>query len=65
MPVAQLAEIAVEVFGEDRVTVEPKLSDAIVAAVQRAEENGELSGAGVIITGSVMTVADARKLLRR
>src|SRR5439155_757911 len=48
MPVAQLAEIAVEVFGEDRVTVEPKLSDAIVAAVQRAEENGELSGAGVI-----------------
>src|SRR5205085_9238616 len=37
MPVKQLAEIAVEVFGEDRVTVEPKLSDAIVAAVPRAE----------------------------
>ncbi len=63
----RLAELAVEVFGEDRVHVEPELPDAIAAAVNLAEEDlsGELSGVGVLITGSVITVADARKLFRR
>ncbi|WP_345629611.1 bifunctional folylpolyglutamate synthase/dihydrofolate synthase [Rugosimonospora acidiphila] len=67
MPPAQLAELAVEVFGEDRVHVEPELPDAIEAAVNLAEEDVDagISGVGVIITGSVITVADARKLLRR
>jgi dihydrofolate synthase/folylpolyglutamate synthase len=67
MPVERLAEAAVEVFGEDRVSVEPELPDAIVAAVGLAEEDVELGlgGVGVLVTGSVMTVADARKLFRR
>jgi dihydrofolate synthase / folylpolyglutamate synthase len=67
MPPQRLAEIAVEIFGEDRVTVEPELPDAIAAAVGLAEENIDagISGVGVLITGSVVTVADARKLLRR
>ncbi|MEN3304929.1 MAG: dihydrofolate synthase / folylpolyglutamate synthase [Micromonosporaceae bacterium] len=67
MPVQRLAVLAVEVFGEDRVHVEAELPDAIATAVSLAEEDSDagLAGAGVIITGSVMTVADARKLFRR
>jgi dihydrofolate synthase/folylpolyglutamate synthase len=67
MPPERLAELAVEVFGEERVRVEPELPDAIAAAVELAESDvdGELGGVGVLITGSVITVADARKLLRR
>jgi dihydrofolate synthase/folylpolyglutamate synthase len=66
-PVADLAAVAVEVFGEDRVRVEADLPDAIEAAVELAEADldAEIAGVGVLITGSVFTVADARKLLRR
>jgi dihydrofolate synthase/folylpolyglutamate synthase len=67
MPPARLAELAVEVFGEERVHVETELPDAIEAAVTLAEADIDagISGVGVLITGSVFTVADARKLLRR
>ena len=57
----QLGEIATEIFGEDRVTVEPSMPDAIDVAVTLAEEDG--IGGGVIVTGSVVTAADARLLL--
>jgi dihydrofolate synthase/folylpolyglutamate synthase len=67
MPVEELAQLATDIFGEDRVTVTHNMPDAIEEAVVIAEEDasGELSGVGVIITGSVVTVADARKLLKR
>ena len=64
MDVADLAEIAVEVFGEDRVHVEERLDAAIDLAVARAESE-EQYGAGVLITGSVVLVAEARMLLGR
>ncbi|MFS0703186.1 folylpolyglutamate synthase/dihydrofolate synthase family protein [Cellulomonas sp. 179-A 9B4 NHS] len=64
LDVDDLAEIAVEVFGEDRVHVAPRLPDAIDVAVQRAE--GEVErGAGVLVTGSILLVAEARVLLGR
>jgi dihydrofolate synthase/folylpolyglutamate synthase len=67
LPAAALGAAATEVFGPDRVRVEPQLPDAIEAAVTLAESDvdGELGGAGVLITGSVVTVADARRLLKR
>ncbi|GGJ74077.1 dihydrofolate synthase [Pilimelia anulata] len=67
LPAAELARLAREVFGEERVTVREDVADGIEAAVALAEESagGELSGAGVLVTGSVVTVADARKLLVR
>jgi len=67
MPVERLAGYAVEVFGEERVHVEPELPDAIVTAIGLAESNvdGGLAGVGVLVTGSVITVADARKMLKR
>ncbi len=67
MPAAELAQLAINVFGEDRVTIAETMPDAIEEAVVLAEEDasGELSGVGVLITGSVVTVADARRLLKR
>ncbi|WP_030233805.1 bifunctional tetrahydrofolate synthase/dihydrofolate synthase [Streptomyces sp. NRRL S-350] len=65
MDADELAALAVEVFGEDRVQVEPRLDDAIAAAVTLAEEEGDLGGVGVLVTGSVITVGEARLLLGR
>jgi dihydrofolate synthase/folylpolyglutamate synthase len=63
MPADDLAAIAVEVFGDDRVEVTPRLDDAIDSAVSLAEEEGDLGGSGVLVTGSIVTVAEARTLL--
>jgi dihydrofolate synthase/folylpolyglutamate synthase len=65
MPADELAAIAVEVFGPDRVEVTPRLADAIDSAVALAEEDGDLAGAGVLVTGSIVTVGEARGLLLR
>ncbi len=61
----QLAVIAREVFGEDRVSVVPILGDAIDAAAALAESdsNDALSSGAVLVTGSVVTVGEARALL--
>jgi dihydrofolate synthase/folylpolyglutamate synthase len=66
-PADQLAAVAVEVFGAERVTVEPRLDDALETAVRLAEESpdGVLSGAGVLVTGSVITAGEARTMLRQ
>jgi len=62
----QTAELAAEIFGEDRVRTASRLDDAIEAAVALADEavaeTGPGSG-GVLITGSVITAGDARRLL--
>jgi dihydrofolate synthase / folylpolyglutamate synthase len=61
-----LAALAVEVFGADRVSVELRLSDALAAAIARADDAaGEAGGTGVLVTGSVVTAAEARALLGR
>lgn len=65
MDVDELAGIAVEVFGNDRVQVEARLDDALEAAITLAEEESEFTGAGVLVTGSVITVGEARLLLGR
>ncbi|MDT0446783.1 bifunctional tetrahydrofolate synthase/dihydrofolate synthase [Streptomyces johnsoniae] len=59
----RLAGVAVEVFGEERVVVEPRLDEALDAAIALAEEEHEYAGAGVLVTGSVITVGEARLLL--
>jgi dihydrofolate synthase/folylpolyglutamate synthase len=58
-----LAALAVPVFGADRVIVEPRLDDAIEAAVGLAEEGEQVGGSGVLVTGSVITAGEARTLL--
>ena len=66
MSAADLAEVARDVFGEDRVLVRDRLDDAIEAAVGLADESvgEELPGAAVVlVTGSVVVAGDARRLL--
>jgi len=66
MSAAELAEVAEDVFGEDRVVVRDRLDDALEAAVGLADEQvgEELPGsAAVLVTGSVITAGDARRLL--
>lgn len=65
MPADALAETAREVFGEDRVSVVASLADAIDEAAGRAESAGSdaLSSGAVLVTGSVVTVGEARALL--
>ncbi len=69
MPAERLAEVAREVFGEDRVLVRTRLADAIeeaTALAERGEAYGEALGSGaVLVTGSVVTVGEARAMLRR
>jgi dihydrofolate synthase/folylpolyglutamate synthase len=65
--VADLAEVAVEVFGEDRVHSEERLDNALSLAADLAEQAtvGSPTGAGVLVTGSVTLVAEARVLFGR
>ena len=62
-----LAALAVELFGPERVTVEARLAGAIEVAIERADELmvDAAGGVGVLITGSVVTAAEARALLGR
>ena len=71
MPAAKLAELARAVLGPDRVREAARLDDAIEIAVALADEAASgagrdpalAGGAGVLITGSVITAGDARLLL--
>jgi dihydrofolate synthase/folylpolyglutamate synthase len=62
LPVDDLAAVAVEVLGDARVEVAPRLDDAIETAVTTAEAD-LVGGAGVLVTGSIVTVGEARTLL--
>jgi dihydrofolate synthase / folylpolyglutamate synthase len=66
MDPGEIAELAAEILGEERVESAARLDDAIDAAVALADEavaeTGPGSG-GVLITGSVITAGDARRLL--
>jgi dihydrofolate synthase / folylpolyglutamate synthase len=64
LPAAELAEVAADIFGEDRVDTVVRLDDAIDLAVRLAEEQSTALGTGgVLITGSVITAGEARVLL--
>ncbi len=62
VPVAELAELARDVFGEERVHEVERLDDALVLAVNTAEAETE-HGAGVLVTGSVTVAGEARLLM--
>lgn len=69
LPAADLGEIATGLFGPERVTVVPGLDDALERAISFADASGEqfrdaIGSGGVIVTGSVVTVGEARTLLR-
>jgi len=57
----RLARIAIEIYGEGRVTVADNLPDALDRAAETADESG--LGGGVVATGSITTAAEVRMLL--
>jgi dihydrofolate synthase/folylpolyglutamate synthase len=63
MPVDDLAAIAHEVLGDDRVVVQPVLLDAIDHAIGLVDDPQSPGGTGVLVTGSVITAGQARALL--
>ncbi|MFC7649153.1 bifunctional folylpolyglutamate synthase/dihydrofolate synthase [Streptosporangium lutulentum] len=64
MDVDDLAALAEEIFGMDRVHQVERMDGAIDRAIGMVDALGEFSGAGVLITGSVVTAGDARLLLK-
>ncbi|GHG58013.1 bifunctional tetrahydrofolate synthase/dihydrofolate synthase [Amycolatopsis acidiphila] len=66
MPLDELNDLALSIFGEDRVVAEPSLDAAIETAVALVEESDDpeepLAGGGVLVTGSVVTAGEARTL---
>ena len=63
LSVDALAAVARDVFGDDRVSTAARLDDAIEMAVAAAETQAAPGGSGVIVTGSIVTVGEARHLL--
>ncbi|QRV02673.1 bifunctional folylpolyglutamate synthase/dihydrofolate synthase [Arcanobacterium phocisimile] len=65
MDIDELQEIAVDIFGEDRVRVETELLDAVAAAVDIAEtvDPDAIAPASVTVLGSIMLAGHARELL--
>ncbi|MDN5893779.1 MAG: dihydrofolate synthase, partial [Nocardioides sp.] len=68
LPAHELAETAIGIFGEDRVTTVPNLADALDRAATLAEAGSAISDSigsgGVLVTGSVVTVGEARAMLK-
>jgi dihydrofolate synthase/folylpolyglutamate synthase len=62
MAAEALGELAEEIFGASRVTVLPRLDDAIERAVALAEAD-VVGSSGVLISGSVIAISEARTLL--
>lgn len=69
MPAAEFGELAEDIFGEDRVHIASRLDDALELAIgltESAEGYEEAFGSGgLLVTGSVITVGEARVLLGR
>ena len=67
LPAESLAAVARDIFGDERVDVVPRLDDALELAMARADIDATqplgLGGAGVLVTGSVITAGEARLLL--
>ncbi|SFP74827.1 dihydrofolate synthase / folylpolyglutamate synthase [Geodermatophilus dictyosporus] len=65
LPADELGALAVDVFGADRVSVSPRLPEALTEAIELAEAGPDdaLGGSGVLVTGSVVTAGEARTVL--
>ncbi len=65
MKVVELAKIASEVFGHDRVFPVAGLNSALDRATKDAIRPLSEASVGVVVTGSVVTVGEARSYLRK
>jgi len=65
MEVAELEKIATDIFGADRVFTSADLSSAIEKAIQDSVRPLSEETLGILITGSVVTVGEARAMVRK
>ena len=65
MKVLELEKIASEIFGSDRVFAAPTITDAIDKAVKDCIRPLSEDTIGILITGSVVTVGEARAIVRK
>ena len=63
LPVSELADMACDIFGDDRVVAAPNARDALAEAQRLALVSGDQ--AGVIVLGSVYLAGEVRDLLGR
>jgi dihydrofolate synthase/folylpolyglutamate synthase len=68
MPAVELGAAAREIYGDHRVTVASSLADAIDQATALVEAGGattaSIGSGAVLVTGSVVTVGEARAMLK-
>jgi len=64
-PIGDLAAVAVEIFGEERVFAAENLAEAAAMATEIVDQDAGEGGLGIVITGSVVTAAEARALYGR
>ena len=65
MPAGELAKLARKYIEADRIFIEPELRNAIKKALADANHPMEEESVGVLITGSVITVGEARAILKQ
>jgi dihydrofolate synthase/folylpolyglutamate synthase len=65
MPVSDLEDLARKIFGADRVFSNDTLEGALKRAVDDANRPLSDDTVGIVVTGSVVTVGEARSILRR
>lgn len=65
MKLSELEKLASEIFGKDRVTAVETLNVAIDQAIRDAKRPLSDDSVGVLITGSVITVGEARAIINR
>lgn len=63
MKLSEIEKIAIEIFGKDRVTAIETLPAAIDQAIKDAKRPLSEDSVGVLITGSVVTVGEARTII--
>ncbi|CAN2241513.1 bifunctional folylpolyglutamate synthase/dihydrofolate synthase [Candidatus Planktophila versatilis] len=61
----ELEKMAIEIFGHDRVFAHEKLADALDKAIKDAIRPLSDETIGILVTGSVVTAGDARRILRK
>jgi len=65
MPVKELESLAIKIFGADRVFSNENLEGALKRAIEDAKRPLSDDSVGIVVTGSVVTVGEARSILRR
>ena len=63
-PVDKLEKIAIEIFGADRVFSDESLENALERAIKDTVRPLSEDSIGILVTGSVVTVGEARSYLR-